>query len=63
VICSGVALHSNTGTNLEGVTKLNLAIEKVGFVARQFALWVIPSSWWEAEKEPDFTEESIQVSL
>jgi hypothetical protein len=52
-----------TGTNLEGVTKLNLAIERVGFVACQFALWVIPSSWWEAEKEPDFTEESIQVSL
>jgi hypothetical protein len=52
-----------TGSNLEGVTKLNLAIERVGFVAHQFVLWVIPSSWWEARKEPDFTEKSIQVSL
>jgi hypothetical protein len=34
-----------TGTNLEGVTKLNLAIERVGFVTCQFVLWVIPSSW------------------
>jgi hypothetical protein len=45
------------------VAKLNVAIERVGFVARQFALWVIPISWWEAETEPDMTEEAVQVSF
>jgi hypothetical protein len=49
------------GTNLEGVAKLSLAIERVGFVASQFALWVIPVIWWEAEEEPDISEEAIQV--
>jgi hypothetical protein len=49
------------GTNLEGVAKLSLAIEKVGFVAHQFALWVIPVIWWEAKKEPDISTEAIQV--
>jgi hypothetical protein len=47
------------GTNLERVAKLSLAIERVGFVARQFALWVIPIIWWEAKKEPDISEEAI----
>jgi hypothetical protein len=45
------------------VAKLNMAIERVGFVAHQFELWVIPISWWEAETEPDMTEEAVQVSF
>jgi hypothetical protein len=49
------------GTNLEGVALLSLAIKRVGFVACQFALWVIPIIWWEAEEEPDISEEAIQV--
>jgi hypothetical protein len=48
---------------LVSVAKLNVAIERVGFVACQFALWVIPISWWEAEIKPDMTEEAVQVSL
>jgi hypothetical protein len=43
------------------VAKLSLAIERVGFVARQFALWVIPVIWLEAEEEPDISKEAIQV--
>jgi hypothetical protein len=39
------------GTNLEGMAKLSLAIKRVGFVARQFALWVIPIIWWDISKE------------
>jgi hypothetical protein len=45
------------------VAKLNVVIERVGFVARQFAIWVIPIFWWEAKTEPDMTEEAVQVSL
>jgi hypothetical protein len=36
-------------TNSVNVAKLNVVIKRVGFVARQFALWVIPISCWEAE--------------
>jgi hypothetical protein len=42
---------------------IKLIIERVGFVAHQFALWVIPCSWWEAEMEPDFTAESVGMSF
>jgi hypothetical protein len=44
-----------------GVAKLNAAIEKIGFVNRQFAVWVIPKVWWEAEEEPDFGESAVLV--
>jgi hypothetical protein len=45
------------------VVKLTTVIERVGFVARQFALWVIPTIWWEAVNEPDIGTESMQVSF
>jgi hypothetical protein len=49
------------GTNLEGVAKLSRPLKEWDFLARQFALWVIPVIWWEAEEEPDISEEPIQV--
>jgi hypothetical protein len=35
-----------------GVNKLAQAIERVGFVARQFALWVVPESGLIVNKNP-----------
>jgi hypothetical protein len=44
-----------------GVNKLAQAIERVGFVAHQFALWVVPEEWFNSEQEPDFGEQAIMV--
>jgi hypothetical protein len=33
----------------------------VGFVACQFALWVVPEEWFNSEQEPDFGEQAIVV--
>ena len=46
---------------MEGVNKLTLAIERVGFVARQFALWVVPRDWFISDMKPDFGEEGLVV--
>jgi hypothetical protein len=43
------------------VNKLAQAIERVGFVARQFALWVVLEEWFNSEQEPDFGEQAIVV--
>jgi hypothetical protein len=40
------------------VVKLTSAIERVGIVACQFALWVTPINWWEAKKEPNMESEA-----
>jgi hypothetical protein len=44
-----------------GVNKLAQAIERVGFVARQFTLWVVLEEWFNSEQEPDFGEQAIVV--
>jgi hypothetical protein len=44
-----------------GVNKLAQAIERVGFVAHQFALWVVLEEWFNSEQEPDFGEQAIMV--
>jgi hypothetical protein len=41
-----------------GVNKLAQAM---GFVACQFALWVVPEEWFNSEQEPDFGEQAIVV--
>jgi hypothetical protein len=43
-----------------GVNKL-ATIERVGFVACQFALWIVPEKWFNSEQEPDFGEQAIVV--
>jgi hypothetical protein len=37
-----------------GVNKLEQAIERVDFIARQFALWAVPEEWFNSEQKPDF---------
>jgi hypothetical protein len=44
-----------------GVNKLAQAIERVGFVACQFALWVVLEEWFNSEQEPNFGEQVIVV--
>jgi hypothetical protein len=44
-----------------GVNKLAQVIERVGFVARQFTLWMVPEEWFNSEQEPDFGEQAIVV--
>jgi hypothetical protein len=51
----------HTDPNLVGVNKLAQAIKRVGFVARQFALWVVPEKWFNSEEEPDVGEQAIMV--
>jgi hypothetical protein len=43
------------------VNKLAQAIERVGFVAHQFTLWVVPEEWFNSKQEPDFGEQAIMV--
>jgi hypothetical protein len=43
------------------VNELAQAIERLGFVARQFALWVVPEEWFNSEREPNFGEQAIVV--
>jgi hypothetical protein len=44
-----------------GVNKLAQAIERVGFMACQFALWVVLEEWFNSEQEPDFGVQAIMV--
>jgi hypothetical protein len=44
-----------------GITTITTAIERVGFVERQFAIWVMPQSWWEADEAPTINEPTIRV--
>jgi hypothetical protein len=43
------------------VNKLAQAIERVGFVARQFALWVVLEEWFNSKQEPNFGEQAIVI--
>jgi hypothetical protein len=44
-----------------GINKLAQNIERVGFVARQFTLWVVLEDWFNSEQEPNFGDQAIMV--
>jgi hypothetical protein len=43
------------------INKFAQAIERVGFVARQFTLWVVLEELFDSEQEPDFGEQAIMI--